>query len=649
MSPLSPSCQTGPVIVSSYRWLLAPPAAVDAACESLAAERGVSKRLLGLLAARGVATADDLARFLAPAQEGLHDPRLLPDAGAALRRVSEARARGERVLVYGDFDADGLTGLSILVMALRSLSLDVEPYVPERLGDGHGLSLRAIERAADEGRTLIVTADCGTSSAAEIDVAAGRGIDVLVTDHHHAARWPSGAVAVVNPARADSRYPERTLTGAGVAWKVAHLLIDELGPGSGPGSGPAYAADAAVPARAGQSLPESVRELADLALIGTVADVAPILEQIRLGARPGLAALLERAGVARDRLDLDDIGFAIAPRLNAAGRVGEAARAARLLLAGDVGEAEALAAEIETANVDRREMSRRAVAEARRELGLGPGPDGSPLTLDQAGVSAPAAATPGPADLPAALLVRGEWPVGIVGLIAGRLAEDLGRPAVVATALDAEAGTLRASCRSGGGVNLAEALVACDDLLIRHGGHAAAAGFDISSDRWPEFAARFLQLVAAQGRPSSPPELAVDLLLPADSVDYALIREIGLLAPTGPGNPPPMLAVTGLTVMRVRAATGGHTQLVLRRSRDVVDAVAFRRADLLAMLHEGDRIDVVAHPMSRQFGGFESIQLEVIDVAAAGAQLAGSASSAEDGQPDLAGAVRIEAATREGR
>jgi single-stranded-DNA-specific exonuclease len=415
-----------------------------------------------------------------------------------------------------------------------------------------------------------------------------------------------------------------------------------------------------VPARAGRSLPEGVRELADLALIGTVADVAPILgenrciailglEQMRLGARPGLAALLERAGVARDRLDLDDIGFAIAPRLNAAGRVGQAARAARLLLAGDAVEAVALAAEIETANVDRREMSRRAVAEARRELGLGPAPDGSPPALDQAGATAPAATSPGLADLPAALLVRGEWPVGIVGLVAGRLAEDFGRPAVVATTLDPEAGTLRASCRSGGAMNLAETLIACGDLLIRHGGHAAAAGFDIAAERWPEFAARFLRLAAAQARPSGLPELTVDLVLPADSVDYALIREVGLLAPTGPGNPPPMLVVTGLTVLRVRAASGGHTQLVLRRSRDVVDAVAFRRADLLAMLHEGDRIDVVAHPMSRQFGGFESIQLEVIDVAAAGAQLAGSAPCVQDGEPDPVGMGRVEAATGEGQ
>ena len=623
------------MITSSFVWRVADAVPVDPSCVALAAERGISRRLMALLAVRGIATAEDLARFLAPAEDGLHDPRLLPDADAALSRVAQAKSRGERVLVYGDFDADGLTGLSIMVLALRSLGLDASPYVPERLGDGHGLSLRAIDRAAAEGRTLIVTADCGTSSGAEIDLALGRGIDVLVTDHHHAATLPAAAVAVVNPAREDSLYPERQLTGAGVAWKVAHLLIGELGEG-GADSGTAASPGApgrgewSVAANGAGPLPQVVRELADLALIGTVADVAPILgenrsiarlglEQLRAGARPGIVALLDRAGIARERLDLEDIGFAIAPRLNAAGRVGEAARAARLLLATDAAEATELAAEIETANLDRREITRNALAEARRELGLGPA--GAP-----GDGAVPPAGSVEPAPLPAALLLRGEWPVGIVGLIAGRLAEDLGRPAVVATALDAEGGTLRASCRSAGGVNLAEALIACGDLLIRHGGHRAAAGFDIAAERWPEFAARFLAIVEAEARPAGPSELVVDLVLPADWVDFAFVREIGLLDPTGTGNPAPTLAVTGLTVSRVRPANGGHTQLVLRRTRDVIDAVAFRRPDLVAMLHEGDRIDVVARASSRRFGGFESMQLEIVDVSAEGGQQAIAAS-----------------------
>jgi len=600
------------MIISNFRWRVPAPLAVDPDCRVLGAERGISERLLSLLARRGVKSAGQLAAFLAPPEEGWYDPSLLPDAAPALARVARAQADGERILVYGDFDADGLTGLSILVIALRAIGIDASPYVPERLGDGHGLSLRAIDRAADEGRTLIVTADCGTSSGPEIEVARGRGIDVLVTDHHHAATWPAAAVAVVNPQRADSEYPERHLTGAGVAWKVAHLLLRELGDGSG---GPIVAGI--------EALPQAVRDLADLAVIGTVADVAPLLgenrviariglERLRSGTRPGLAALVERAGLARERLSADDIGFGIAPRLNAAGRMGDADRAGRLLLATDRGAADELAAELEKANLDRREMTKVALAEARQGLGL---------EATEVVGAAPDAVGAAPAP-PDALLVQGEWGVGIIGLIAGRLAEDFGRPAVVATILDADAGTLRASCRSGGGINMAEALIACDDLLIRHGGHAAAAGLDIAADLWPEFEARFLALASAGApRPEGPPELALDLVLPADAVDFGLVRELRLLEPTGPGNPAPVVAVRGLRVLRVRSAKGGATQLVLGRTRDVLDAVAFRRPDLAEMLHEGDRIDVVARASARQFGGFESVQLEVIDVSAEGAQL----------------------------
>jgi single-stranded-DNA-specific exonuclease len=639
-----------------FHWRAPDRVALDAAFAAAGRDAGISERLLSVLAARGVADAVELRRFLAPPEEGLHDPRLLPDAAAALARVKLARERNERALVYGDFDADGLTGLSIAVIALRLFGIDAEPYVPERVGDGHGLSLRAIDRAVAENRTLIVTADCGTSSSAEIDLAVSRGVDVIVTDHHHAPTWPAGAVAVVNPQRTDSAYPEKGLTGAGVAWKFAHLLLGEFHDGERP------------------ILPDSVRELADLALIGSVADVAPMLgenrsiaklglERLRTAARPGLAALMTRAGVAPDRLDTDGIGFAIAPRLNAAGRVGEAGRAARLLLADDAAEAAALADEIDKANMDRRELTKVALGQAREILGLdrdgheaaaGGQPVGAAAaTATTAAIAAalpaasaaggPAASTPvagreplarpeplagpepiaAPTPIPAgAVLVRGDWPVGIIGLIAGRLAEDLGRPAVVATLVDTETGILRASCRSAAGINLAETLIECQDLLIRHGGHAAAAGFDIEAGRWVEFETRFLAVIAASPVAPMPdlPELKLDLVLRADEVDYALIRELGLLDPTGLGNPVPMIGISGFKVQRVRSAAGGHTQLVLKRTRDVLDAIAFRRADLASNLHEGDHIDVAARAGSRRFGGVESMQLEVVDVAAAGTQ-----------------------------
>jgi single-stranded-DNA-specific exonuclease len=607
------------MVQSLFQWLPPRDVTVDSECLAIGAGLGISERLLRVLAARGVASPEELRRFLAAPEEGLHDPRLLPDAETALLRVSAAQARGERVLVYGDFDADGLTGLAILVIALRRLGLDVAAYAPERLGDGHGLSLRAIDSAVADGRTLIVTADCGTSSGAEIAEAARRGIDVVVTDHHHAATWPSSAVAVVNPLRSDSVYPDRRLTGAGVAWKFAQLLLDS-------------------PDEAGLS--GAARELADLAIIGTIADVAPILgenrsiarlglEQLRHTGRPGLVALLARAGIAPEKMVLDDIGFAIAPRLNAAGRVGEAARAARLLLAKDGAEAGSLADEIEAANTERRGLTKSVLAEARLALGLASGAG----DVAEAGQSVQPAEDAQTGALPSALLVRGDWPIGIIGLIAGRLAEETDRPAVVASPIDSESGLLRASCRGPQGWNLAEALVACEDLLVRHGGHAAAAGFDITTDRWPEFERRFLGLAAAAPRRSGRREIRLDMVLPAAEVDYRFVRDLEMLEPTGPGNPAPTLGLTGLKVVRARSATGGHTQLVLARGRDVLDAVAFRRADLAISLREGDRIDVVARAASRRFGGFESIQLEVLDVASEGTEPALESSGVTAGTP----------------
>ena len=485
--------------------------------------------------------------------------------------------RAERVLVFGDFDADGLTGLAILVIALRRFGIDALPYVPSRLDEGHGLSLAALDAAAAAGARLIVTVDCGSTSTAEIAEAGRRGLDVIVTDHHRVPAVLPDALAVVNPHRPDSVYPDRRLTGSGVAFKLACLILADEPGGRAAALG-----------------------LADLATIGTVADVAPIvgenraiarlgLDVIRRGPRPGLAALLERSGLAVDAVDLEAVAFTIAPRLNAAGRVGEAAEAARLLLAEDPADAAQRAEALETANTTRRDLMKTAVAEARAVL------EGAP-------------------DAPATL-VHGPWSVGIVGLVAARLAEDRGRPAVVGAQLG---DVIRASCRSDGSLDLGATLEACSDLFVRHGGHAGAAGFELPADRWAEFVDRFTAL-AANAAPRDPRTvLHVDLVLPALDVDYALHRDLARLAPFGPGNPEPLVAVLGLTATRVRAATGGHSQLTLKRRLDVLDGIAFGRSDIAEVVREGDRLDVVARLTSRRFGGYESLQLDIRDVALSG-------------------------------
>ena len=360
-----------------FRWNFPEAVEPSASAVSAAAAHAIPTRLATLLAARGVVTGDDLIAWFADPLEGLHDPARLPDADLLLDRVRLARERGERILVFGDFDADGLTGLAIMTLALRRFGVAVEPYVPSRLDEGHGLSIQALDAAVATGSTLIITVDCGTTSVAEVAAANERGLDVIVTDHHRVPAILPAAIAIVNPHRPDSTYPDRRLAGSGVAFKVAQLLLaDEPG-------GPAAALD-----------------LTDLATIGSVADVAPVvgenraiarlgLERLRRAPRPGIAALLEKAHIAPDAVDLETVAFAIAPRLNAAGRVGEALEAARLLLAEDPLEAASHADALEAANLTRRDLMKSAVAEARAVVG------------DGAGASA--------------IVVRGPWSVGIVG------------------------------------------------------------------------------------------------------------------------------------------------------------------------------------------------------------------------------------------
>jgi single-stranded-DNA-specific exonuclease len=565
------------VLEPRFRWTFPETLLIDPGMASAAVGRGIGDRMTGLLARRGVTDAAGLEAWFAEPLEGLHDPRLLPDADRLLERVALARDRSERVMVFGDFDADGLDGLAILVLALRRYGLTVEPYVPSRLDEGHGLSLAAVDAAEVAGTTLIITVDTGSSSAVEIAVAAGRGIDVIVTDHHRLPPALPPAVAVVNPHRADSRYPDARLAGSGVAFKVAQLVLaDEPG-------GPAAAL-----------------ELADLATIGTVADVAPIvgenraiarlgLERMRRTPRPGIRALLSRARIDPADMDLDTVAFALAPRLNAAGRMGEALEAARLLLAEDPLQAGAHADALETANKSRRDLMATAVAEARALVEADP-------------------------DRPATI-VHGPWPVGIVGLVAARLAEDRSRPAIVGADLG---DNIRASCRSDGSVDLGAALESCADLFTRYGGHAGAAGFELPAGRWPAFVERFEAIAVAAVPPDPRAVLAIDLALPALGVDYGLYRELAALQPYGPGNPQPLVAVLGLTVTRVRQAGTDHTSLTLRRDRDVLDGIAFGRLDIAALVHEGDVIDVVARLGSRTFGGFESLQLEIRDAAPSG-------------------------------
>jgi single-stranded-DNA-specific exonuclease len=563
------------VLNPRFHWLVPAPVELDGATVEAARARGIAPRLLRVLARRGGVDVAGLAARFDPAETALHDPALLPDADRALHRIQQAVERSERVLVLGDFDADGLTGLAILILALRQLGVDAAPYVPARTEEGHGISITAIEQARTEGRTLLLTVDCGSTSVDEISHARAAGVDVIVTDHHTLGDRLPDAAALLNPKRLDSRYPDSRLSGSGVAFKVAQLILRDRPGGD-----------------------EAALSMSDLAAIGSIADVVPLegenraiarlgLARLRESPRPGLAALLAAAGVRPERVDREAVSFNLAPRINAMGRVGHAMAAARLLLSSDPAEIAALTAEVESANDRRRELTAAALLEARERL-----------DSVQSGI----------------VVVAGDWPVGVIGLVAGRLAEELGRPAVV---FSTGVSPWRGSARSAGGFDVVGAFASCGELFERYGGHAAAAGCHLDPTRFGAFRARMEEFQPLPVQPRAGlPTVTLDLVVRAESVDYVLLGELAPLAQSG--DEPPTLGIAGLTVLRSRPAGTGHTQLTMRKGKDVLDGICFGRADLADLLRDGDQIDVVATLDSRTFAGLETLQLEVRDAAPAG-------------------------------
>jgi single-stranded-DNA-specific exonuclease len=540
---------------------------------------GFGRPVATLLARRGFRDDAQLDRFLHAGESLLHDTSLMADADLALDRVERAIEAGERIAIWGDYDADGMTAVVVWVLALRALGVEPLRHVPSRLAEGYGLSRAGLERLRAAGASLVITCDCGVVNVAEVEEARGLGMDVIVTDHH----LPSGplprAVAVVDPHRPDCAYPDPDLTGAGIAFKLASALLARHG--------------------------RSAADLAAVAAIGTIADMAPMTGEsraiVRLGlaelastTRPGLRALLARSAETPTEPTARDLAFGVAPRINSAGRIAEAELAMSLLLEDDAAVAERIAEELERVHLERRAITVATIDEARR---LAAASDGE-----------------GP------LALLGEsWPPGVLGLVATRLVEALGRPVAVAAPVDEE---LRGSVRGPADFHVALALEACSDLLLKRGGHPAAGGFSLRREEWPAFAAAFGAL--PRPFPADPGRLAlrataleIDLVLPAAHIGWLLAEEIARLAPFGPGHVEPLLAVTGLLVAEARrvGSTGDHLSLRMRRGAEVFDAIAFGMPADRPLPEPGTAIDLVGTLERDLFQGLPRLRLRVVDYA----------------------------------
>ncbi len=529
---------------------------------------------------RGISTPEQAQAFLEP-NRLVGNPFQLHGMSQTVDRLRRAIRLGEPIVVYGDFDVDGVTATVLLVQTLESLGAKVKPYIPHRIDEGYGLNLEALTQLQAQGVRIVVTVDCGVRSLEEISFGKKIGLDMIVTDHHAPGEELPDAFAVVNPKQPLCKYPSKELSGAGIAFKLSQALLR---------------AHAQVPLQK-EPVPIAEEMLLDLVTLGTVADLVPLtgenrafvkkgLERLRQSERPGLQALMRQAGIRPESIDTGNIGYTLGPRLNAAGRLEHALMAYDLLTTQYPGEADDLAQKLEETNRERQRLTNEMTIKARESIA--PTAETDHLLF----VSAP------------------EFPEGIVGLIASRLSEEFYRPAVAVHCGPDES---RGSARSITEFNIVAALDQCRDLLVRHGGHSMAAGFTVRNENMLELRAR-LEEIAERELASSElaPTLDVDAIVSLNEMNWSLAKALAELAPFGYGNREPIFVSRGIIVRDSRVVGNEHLRLLLSDGQAVWDGIAFRQGAWINTMPR--RIDVAYQLEERSFNGEARLQLNVKDL-----------------------------------
>ena len=557
------------------KWHIAPPHP-EAAARLTAA--GYPRLVSEVLASRGIATEEEAAAFLEQEQRLTYSPFLMADMDKAAARVQRALADGEKIAVFGDYDVDGITATCILVDYLQSRGADVLHYIPRRIEDGYGLSCDAIEGLYRRGARLLITVDCGITGVEEVDFANSLGMDVVITDHHECKETLPRAVAVVDPHRPDCPYPFKHLAGCGVALKLALAL-------GGPDREEALFA-----------------RYCTLAAIGTVADVMQMSGENRTIVSRGLAviehsdfiglqALLKEAGLTGREITSVQIGFVLAPRINAAGRMGAADKAADLLLCTDPEEADRMARELCALNRERQNVEQTIYSQAEEMIARLPDRDRSALVLESS-----------------------RWHQGVVGIVASRLSEKYSRPSFM---IHLNGATGKGSCRSWGGFNLFAALESCKDLLLGFGGHELAAGFTIKEENIPAFRARMNEYARSfRGGAAPVSVLDVDVVITHPSaVTLEELEALSALEPYGSGNARPVFCLLGATLLRTQnVGQNRHLKLRLGKGSAQFDGIFFSTVAEDCGCKAGDRVDAAFYLQVNEFRGSRTLQLQMVDL-----------------------------------
>ncbi|MFC1765149.1 single-stranded-DNA-specific exonuclease RecJ [Planctomycetota bacterium] len=572
----------------SYQWTVEP---ADAAASDLAQALKVSPLVAQVLINRGLDTREAAHAFLSPKLTSLIRPEVMPGMAGAVGRIKQAIEASEKLTIYGDYDVDGITGVSILLNLLSRLGAQLDYYIPHRLDEGYGLNADAVRQLAATGTKLLITVDCGITGIESARLAADLGMDVIITDHHQPEQTQPPAVAIVHPLLA-SDYPNPDSAGAMVAYKLAWACADAFS------NGPRLADD----------MRQAMLDATSLAAVGTVADVVDlrgenrVLTHYGLKALPasglcGVQALIDSAGLTGKGVDSYDIGFKIGPMLNAAGRMGHARLAVELLTSQSEQRAREIADYLRQQNQQRQQFGRKIFKEACEQVVAG-------------GMNHP--------DRRSIVLAGENWHRGVLGIVASRVADKFFRPTVILNPLDDDSGHAQGSGRSIPGFCLLSAIRACSEHLVAFGGHTMAAGLTLGTERVECFADAFEAYAQKHLKHDDiVARLSVDALTSLDQLHLAAVGQLQLLGPFGRGNPRPMFATQGVRLLnppRRVGAKGDHLQLAVTDNTNAIRCIGFGMGKLEKKLLELDSFSIAYEPQINEYNGYKNTQLVLTDI-----------------------------------
>lgn len=566
-------------------WIIADPD--EARISELSHSLDIPPLLARILVLRGITDPDSASSFLNTPLQAIHDPFLMKGMRLAVDRISQAIQRKESIWVYADYDVDGVASASLMVHFFREIGCPINYYIPNRMSEGYGLKEHGIMALKEKGAALIITADCGIGAVLEIQKATELGIEVIVTDHHQVPEALPKALAILNPLQEDCPYPYKSLAGAGIIYKLLIALRSEL----------RDKGDI-------KEIPNLKRHL-DLVALATIADIVPLdgenhilvrhgLEELTHTQKVGLRALISVSGLMGKKLDSYSVGFQLAPRLNAAGRLGEGDRGVKLLTSMDMAEAMESAAELDRENRERQELQEKVVGEARFMVKKGVNLD-TEFTI---------------------VLASENWHPGVIGIAASKIVDAFHRPTIL---IALKNGVGRGSARSIGPFNIYHGLLECAHLLREFGGHKAAAGLSIDLDKISVFKSKFAQVAAEKLRPEDLVQsFRADGEIDLDELDMKIVKQLDSLSPFGISNPTPVFVARNVRVKGEIIRMGqnkDHIKFRLQNNRGVaMEAVGFRMEKFFSKVDlEKASLDILFNPQTNEWNGRETLQLKLID------------------------------------